>query len=100
MMSGYTPRTTEMLPDGYNYGVVLQTVISNLLRDADLLADANMASIAEFFRAKGWPFTQHTYEELRKPYHDYLIRLFADRLVEGLMDEDDEPPATEGGDNE
>jgi hypothetical protein len=92
-MSDYTPRTTETLPDGYNYGVVLQTVISNLHSDADRLADQHVAFLAESFRARGWQFTPKTAADLRKPYHAYLIKLFADRLVEGLMDEDDEPPA-------
>lgn len=91
---------SETVPDGYNAEVVLQAVIMNLLRDANMLVDEELASLAKLRRASGWPFDQHDYDALRKPLLENIVRLFADRLVNGLLDEPNQPAVSEGDGDE
>jgi hypothetical protein len=86
-MSDFHPLVTGELPPGYSAQEVLNSVITNLLRDANLLAEQDMLTIAASRRKRGWRFEQEDYDALRKAALENIVQLFADRLVRGLCDE-------------
>lgn len=74
-----------MIPDA-NSVAVLQGVIENLLRDAEILTNQTMDDLAASRRARGIDYVPDECAAIRDAVRDSYVRALTERLINGLTD--------------